>query len=313
MIATTLVLLPLFFVMGVGFFAGRTQRLDTHHMTGINRVLIDFTLPAALFTGTVQTPRDELLRHAPLLFALLLVFVGFWLLGNFIARVLFHHHAGAAVLQATAFAFPNTGFMGVPILGGLFGASSVVTVAMATVLGTLVFIPSAVIILEIMHSAQHHHELHWRTIVFDAFGNAARAPLVWAPILGAVLVLAGITLPREILNMLNLLGGVTSGLAMFAAGLVLAAYRLRVNFEIVVNTFLKMFAQPLAMLLLVRALGIADPLAQQGVILSALPTPVLSTILAARYGTYQSEASSTLVLTSVALLAMLPLWRIILG
>ena len=314
MIATTLVvLLPLFFVMGVGFFAGRTQRIDAHQMTGINRVLVDFTLPAALFTGTVQTPRAELLRHAPLILALLVAFVAFWLLGNFLGRALFHHHAGAAVLQATTLAFPNTGFMGVPILGGLFGATSVVTVAIATVLGTLVFIPSAVIILEIMHNAQHHHETHWLTIFLNAFGNAARAPLVWAPIVGAVFVLLGITLPREILNMLNLLGGVTSGLAMFAAGLFLAAYRLRVNFEILVNTFLKMLAQPLCMLLLVRALGITEPLAQEGVILCALPTPVLASILAARYGTYQAEASSTLVLTSLVLLALLPMWRIVLG
>src|SRR5580765_4363049 len=107
---TLFVLLPLFFVMGVGYWAGRTKRLDRHQMTGINRVLVEFTLPAALFTGTVQTPRAELLEHAPLIFALLLAYVVFWVVGNLLGRFLFHHHAGASVLQATAVAFPNTGF-----------------------------------------------------------------------------------------------------------------------------------------------------------------------------------------------------------
>lgn len=315
MIETTLlVILPLFFVMGIGYYAGKSHRLDRHQMAGLNRVLVDFTLPAALFTGTVQTPRAELLRHLPLILALLLVFVGFWLIGNFIGRVFFRHTAGEAVLQATAIAFPNTGFMGVPILGGLFGATSVVTVAIATVLGTLVFIPTAVIVLEMTrNAAAHTSDSKLRDLVLPAFVNAARSPLVWAPMVGAGLVLVGIGLPRELLTVLSFLGSPTAALAMFSAGLTLAAYPLRINPEIGVNAFLKMVAQPLVMLVLVSTLGITGLLAQEGVLMCALPTPVLSTILATRYETYRSEASSTLVLTSLVLLVMLPVWRIVLG
>lgn len=315
MIETTLlVLLPLAFVMGLGYFARRTKRVDQHQMLGINRVLIEFALPAALFTGTVQTPRAALLEHAPLILALVVAFLVFWLIGNAVARVLFHHEPGAAALEATTIAFPNTGFMGVPILGGLFGATSVVTVAIATVLGALMFVPIAVIILEITHHRRAHPAgTRLRELVVPAFANAARSPLVWGPILGAALVLGGVIVPHEILNMLNLMGSVTSGLAMFAAGLTLAAYPLRVNFEIGVNTFLKMIAQPLLMLLLVSAFGVTGELAKAGVILCALPTPVLATILATRYQTYAAEASSTLVLTSLVLLVMLPVWRFVLG
>lgn len=314
MLQTTLfVLLPLFFVMGVGYFAGHTQRLDRHQMTGINRILVEFTLPAALFTGTIQTPRAELVQQAPLILALLLAFVVIWGIGIAAARIAFHHHAGAAVLEATAVAFPNTGFMGVPILGGLFGATSVVTVAIATVLGVLVFVPTAVTVLEITRRRRDKSAPAVRSpfldVVAPAFIDAARSPLVWAPILAAVLVLSGVILPTEIVNILNLLGSITSGLAMFAAGLVLAAYPLRLNFEIGLNTFLKMLAQPLFMLGIMALLGITGQRAQEGVILCALPTPVLSTILASQYDTYQSEASSTLVLTSLVLLVMLPVWR----
>lgn len=314
MIQTTiLVLLPLFFVMGLGYFAGRTRRLDLHQMAGLNRVLVEFALPAALFTGTVITPRAELLQHGPLILALVTVYVVFWLLGNVLARVLFHHTAGEAVLQATAIAFINSGFMGVPILGGLFGASSIVTVAIASVIGMLTFIPAAVIILEMEQGRREvHASKHRRAIVLPAFWNAARAPLVWAPILAAVLILMGVIVPPEILAMLNLIGSATAGLAMFVAGLTLTMYPLRVDREALVNTFLKMLAEPAAMLFLVSAFGVASTLAQQGVILTALPAPVLATILATRYNTYQSEASSALVLSSLAMLVTLPLWMLVL-
>lgn len=312
--ATVFILLPLFFVMGVGYFAGRTKRIDQHQMAGINRVLVDFTLPATLFTGTVQTPRDELVRHGPLILALFIAYVVLWLAGNVLGRGLFHHDAGESVLQGTAVGFPNTGFMGVPILGGLFGPASVVTVAIATVLGALFFVPIAVIVLELVkrkHGQGSEAKMH--ELVVPAFVNAARAPLVWAPILGAILVLVGITLPAELLAMLNLLGSITGGLAMFAAGLSLAAYRLHLNFEIGLNTFLKMLVQPVLMLGLVSVLGITGILGQEGVILCALPTPVLATILAMRYETYQAQVSSTLVLTSLVLLVTLPIWRFVLG
>lgn len=315
MIQTTVfVLLPLFFVMGAGYLAKRTNRIDHHQMLGINRVLVEFTLPAALFTGTVQTPRAELVQHGPLMLALLIAYLVLWLIGSAAGHFLFHHNAGESVIQATAVAFPNTGFMGVPILGGLFGAASVVTVAIATVLGALVFVPIAVIVLEIKkRHVTHADETHnLQNVIVPAFVNAARSPLVWAPILGAILVLLGFIVPPEILVMLNLLGSITSGLAMFAAGLVLAAYPLQLNFEIGLNTFLKMLVQPLLMLVVMSALGITGLKAQEGIILVALPTPVLSTILATQYATYRSEASSTLVLTSLVLIVMLPLWRFLL-
>ncbi len=311
------VLLPLFFVMGVGYYAGRSKRIDHQQMVGINRVLVDFALPATLFTGTVQTPRAELLRLGPLLFALFVSFLVFWVVGLAASRFLFRHDAGQGVLQATTIAFPNTGFMGVPILGGLFGQESLVLVAISTVMGALMFIPVAVIVLEMSRNRQTGsenaaHRSMVRELVLPAFANAARAPLVWAPILGAVLVLLGVTMPTPILAMLNLLGSITPGLAMFTAGLTLAAYPLRLNVEVGFNTLLKMIAQPLVMLGLVTILGITGTIAEIGVLLCALPTAVLATILATRYETYQSASSSTFVLTSLVLIAILPVWRIVL-
>jgi predicted permease len=311
---TLLVVLPLFFVIALGYLAGRRQLLDAHQAAGVNRILVEFALPAALFTGTVQTPRAALLQLAPLVTALLAIYATFWLLGNGLARGFFGHSSGAAVIQATTVAFPNTGFMGVPILGGLFGASSVVSVAIATVLGTLTFIPVAIMLLE-MERGKHADGTpkHWREVLAPAFLNAARAPLTWAPLLAAALVLLNVQVPPEILAMLNLIGGVTAGLAMFAAGLTLAMFPLRVNAEIVVNAFVKMILQPAAMLLLVRAMGMSSPLDAQAVILTALPTPVLATILATRYHVYRFEATSTFVFSSLCLLVTLPLWMLVLG
>jgi predicted permease len=239
-------------------------------------------------------------------------------MGFGLGRLVFHHDIGTSALQATMIAYPNTGFIGVPVLGALFGEFGVVAVALATVLGMLLFIPVTVILLELTHPrrsshAPPHGRLLWRTVALPAFVNAARQPLVWAPLLAAALSLAGVGLPPLFLNMLNLLGGITTGLAMFAAGLTLAAFPLRLNFEIGASAAGKMLFQPALMLGLAAIFGLMGVAEDTAVVICALPTGILPTILAARYETYRAEASSTLVLTSLVLLVILPPLRVWLG
>ena len=60
--------------------------------------------------------------------------------------------------------------------------------------------------------------------------------------------------------MLMLIGSTTSGASIFLAGLIIAAYEIKLSAEIIMNTLIKMVAQPLLMAVLVMALGIANPL-----------------------------------------------------
>jgi malonate transporter len=39
-------IVPLFFVMGLGYFAGWLRDIDNPHVTELNALVMDFTLPA---------------------------------------------------------------------------------------------------------------------------------------------------------------------------------------------------------------------------------------------------------------------------
>jgi predicted permease len=51
------VLLPVLFVMALGFFAGRMKQFDKDQVQGLNALVITFALPASLFVGIVTTPQ----------------------------------------------------------------------------------------------------------------------------------------------------------------------------------------------------------------------------------------------------------------
>ena len=61
-----LALAPVFFVMALGYGAGRFGIVENHHVDGFNTLVMSFALPASLFAATASAPRGELLVQAPL-------------------------------------------------------------------------------------------------------------------------------------------------------------------------------------------------------------------------------------------------------
>jgi predicted permease len=59
--------------------------------------------------------------------------------------------------------------------------------------------------------------------------SGLKSPLLWAPILGIAVVLASIHLPAVVTSCFELIGSATSGVAVFAVGLVLASHPVRLS------------------------------------------------------------------------------------
>lgn len=113
--AILLALAPVFFVMALGYGAGRLGVVDNRHVDGFNALVMDFALPASIFVATASAPRDETLAQAPL-FAIfggvmLAVYLGWYAF----ARI----SGGAAarlILSAQAFR-PDWKVIGATIMG----------------------------------------------------------------------------------------------------------------------------------------------------------------------------------------------------
>jgi malonate transporter len=65
-------LVPIFVVMGLGYFAGWVRDVDNHHVAELNALVMDFALPCALFVATATTSRSMILEQWPLLLVLVI-------------------------------------------------------------------------------------------------------------------------------------------------------------------------------------------------------------------------------------------------
>jgi predicted permease len=302
------VLLPVLFVIALGFFAGRAKQFDKDQVQGLNALVITFALPASLFVGIVTTPRSSLLAAGPFVIVLLIAFIGLFVAVALFSVFVLRRGAGAAAVQATCIAFGNVTFIGLPILTPLFGSSSTFAVAIAALILQVTLVPLMVTMLEYEQQLSAGGETHGVvTLVAKSLLGSLRQPVVLVPLLGISLLLIGLSVPKQLVNMLNLIGSATSGVAVFVAGLIIAAYHVKVTVEIAANTLVKMIVQPILMVLLVTAFGIGKPLGSEAILICALPTAVIPVMLALRYRVYEAEAASTLLLTTFTMIVVVPI------
>jgi malonate transporter and related proteins len=308
------VLLPVFFVMALGYWAGRTKRFDADQTRGLNDLVMTFALPSLMFVATVTTTRSEIISESFLLIALLIAFLGLFIAVTLFSMSVLRHDIGAAGLQAFLITFPSVAFFGIPIFKGLFGEGSLLSITSATVLGNVTIVPLAVVLLEI--HAQHSMRSEAKTlgaVIWRGIANSLSKPMVWAPLLGALFVLLNIDSPNEIDAMLSLVGSTTGGASLFLAGLIIASYSIKINRDVLLNICGKMILQPALMALLVFLLAIPNPLGREGILMCAIPASAVAPILAARYQVYEVESASTVVLDSLLMVVTFTIIVLITG
>lgn len=302
------VLLPVLFVVGLGFWAGRAKKFDSDQVAGLNELVLDFAFPALLFVGIVRASRAALFEELPFVSALLIAALGLFVAIALVSVFALRHSLGAAAIQSISVAYSNASFAGIPILTPLFGPASLLTIATAALIFNITLVPITVTMLEYQRQrTAGGAKPSLRTLIARSVSDSLRRPYVWAPLLATILVLCDVRVPTEIENMFELIGSTTAGVALFVAGLILAAYRIKLTPEILGNVSVKMIVQPVLMALLVAAFAIGKPVGSEAILICSISTAVICPMLAVRYKMYEAEAASTFLLTTLAMIVVVPL------
>jgi malonate transporter and related proteins len=289
-------LTPVAFVILLGWLAGRSGIVAASASSELAVLVLDFCLPAELFIGTASATPSQL-DDWRFFVAIAIGLLAIYLLALAVALLVFRHRVDASALQALNGAFPNMAFMGIPVLTAVIGPSAVLPVVIGNLVSSLVLLPLTLALLEAGKSGGRGHQ--GLIVVWHSVLGSIRQPLVIAPVLGVVVALSAWHLPVALHNSFTLLGSATSGVALFALGLLLTGETLKLSFSAVLNTVTKNLVQPLAIWLLVLLLDMPGEYRRELILLGALPTATITTMLALRYKVYTSESNATVLLSTV--------------
>jgi len=310
--AIAVVTTPFFGLVACGWLAARLGVLPLSAIPGLNAFTLYFALPALLFRlGAGGSLLHGLSATALLVYgaAALLMIALVWRIERPQRRTL------DAAFAALTTVFPNSGFMGLPLLMGLLGASAAGPIACTLLVD--IFIASS-ICLALAHAAEHAG--HPLQAARDALRPVLGNPLPWAIAAGAAASLSGWA-PRGALDQsLQMLAQAASPVALFALGAMVERARhapapaaspqnlkplsaAPATAPITALALLKLVVHPLLVGLLGRAAqALGMPLSQPAwlalVLTAALPCASNVLLLAERHGANAGRFARLVVATT---------------
>ena len=294
---------PFFALVLCGYIAARRGLLPQAAIPGLNSFVLYFALPCLLYRFGASTPITELLDGS-LVAVYLLCALGMVGLTIAITRKgsINWNDASFGALVA---AFPNTGFMGVPLLVALLGAKAAGP-AIVTIVVDLLVTSSLCIALSRLDSA----DIHGVEIAAQkALQGVLLNPLPWAILLGALTSGLQLSLPVPVMQTVGLLADAASPVALFTIGAVLA----RSQMNSATPTPLLHYA-PIALIKLVlhpvlvglvglAAIALGLPLDRFAltvvVLVAALPSASNAALLAERFGADSGRIARIILLSTV--------------
>ncbi|MGJ7496833.1 AEC family transporter [Variovorax sp. RT4R15] len=314
MLHVFLVTFPFFALIAAGYAAARRRVLPLEAIPGLNIFVLYFALPCMLYRFGASTPIGQLLDGNVALVwglaALLLVGAVVALTRN--ERIGWNDASFGALVAA----FPNTGFMGVPLLATIVGAQAAGPVII-TIIFDMVITSSLCIALSRLDGADEHGASKaMRQALRGVFVN----PMPWAILLGALASALQFRLPGPIDRTVAMLADAASPAALFTIGAVLARSALMAKGvrragalrDVLPVVAIKLVVHPLLVLGLGwLAIAVGLPLRPSAlgvlVLVAALPSASNVSMLAERFGADNGRIARIILWTTVAAFFSFPL------
>ena len=303
-LAILLATFPFFALVLCGYVATRRGVLPQAAIPGLNTFVLYFALPCMLYRFGSTTPIRQLLDPAVIGVYLLcaLIMVSFTVAVTVSHRIDWNNASFGALVAA----FPNTGFMGVPLLVALLGPKAAGT-AIITILVDLVITTSLCIALSRLDGADKHGA---GVAVRNALKGMLVNPMPWAILLGAFTSALGLELVKPLLQTTALLADSASPVALFSIGAVLARSQMTSTdptplAEYVPVALKKLVLHPLLVLLVgSAAIRLGVPIDKFSltviVLVAALPSASNVSLLAEKFGANNGRIAR-IILVSTAL------------
>ena len=299
-----LITFPFFALVLCGYLAVRRAMLPQAAIPGLNSFVLYFALPCMLYRFGASTPIAQLLDVSLVLVYALCAML---MVGLTIA---FSRRRGRmgwndAAFGALVAAFPNTGFMGVPLLVALLGAQAAGP-AIVTITVDMLLTSSLCIALSRLDGAGEHGVAR---AVRLALRGVLVNPLPWSIALGALASAMAFELPKPLMSTVGMLADAAAPVALFTIGAVLARSQMNSKkrptvMDYVPVALIKLVLHPLLLGGIgLGAIALGLPLDRFAltvvVLVAALPSASNVAMLAERYGADNGRIARIILLSTV--------------
>ncbi len=310
MLAIVNVILPVFALMVLGYSAVRFRLFPAEGVRGLVMFVNNFATPCLLFYAMATSDFTTTFNWSVIgsfYAGALVVFAS----GILISQHVFKDRPGESVASGFSGTFTNTVLIGIPILQRAYGEDALVTAFSIIAFHASMLITLGMLVMEFARrDGAALHKTLW-----VAFQRIIANPLLWGIALGVAVNLLNIGLIEPVNAFVTMMAAAVTPAALFGLGGALNEYRLSDSWaQSLAMSLLKLLVQPAAVFAVAHlGFGLTGLPLQVAVMMAALPTGSNALLFAQRYQTLASEATATIVFSTLAFVGTATAWLALLA
>ena len=289
-------MLALAILIMTGYYIGRRHLLDDHSMGQISYLIGHVFNPMLMISASLSADSSGDMRQWLIVLAIAFTVFVVLILLSYVIAPLFDRSKGQKEMFQLMLIFGNLGYMGIPVVKGVYGESYTFYV--------LAFMMC--------------YNFFYYTFAMALFNGGLRKdslrgmlnPGTISGIVAIFIVLFHISLPAFLATSIDYLGGLTSPLAMLAVGYTVSQSDLRAiftNVRIIIFTILRMILLPLLCIPLLKLLPLSQEIIGVCLIEIAMPVGNLILIGGTEKGIDCTNCSASIIMTTLLSVITLPL------
>lgn len=281
-------------MMMVGVILRKTKIITDEVNRGLSNILMNVALPCMILYSFNFKFSTNMFKGAVMIF----LYSALIHIALIILSQIFYYKFKDSEKNVYTFAtvFSNCGFVGYPVIQGIYGSVGVFYTSIFTIPFNLFMYSYGVMLFTGEKDFKNMKK------------NLINMPLICI-LLGTIIFLFSIRLPELVINTLGSIGNMTTPLSMFIIGAMLADVSVKDVFKdltIYYVNFIKLIAAPILIYFALKFLAADKTLLYICVILVSMPTASLIGVLAERYNVNKAIASKCAFLTTIMSLFTIP-------
>jgi auxin efflux carrier (AEC) len=295
-------IIPIIIMIAIGYFFKRIGVLKADNAIALNKIVINIAIPSLIFLAIYDIDLSILPVITPIPFICIFIGVLSGLIAYVFATIKKYPKKTRWSIVLTAAMF-NSGFLGYPIVLGVFGVEGLVR-AVFYDLGSMILFISFGVLLLLIYGGKYTTILK-RALIFPPLLSVA---------LALILNFINIDVGFIVSNTLDYLSGAAIPLIMISLGLSLEFRGIKENIGAVFSvSIIKLIIAPLIASIIVLVLGMGSLERQVTIIEAAMPSAMLSLVLAITYDLDIKTTAACIFASTILSLITIPLILLILS
>lgn len=294
--AIEITIIPIVLMIGLGYFLKRIDFLSEKDIDPLNKIVMYILMPCMIFSALYSADMSLLPTLGILPFVILTASIGSGVISYIVLKRLHYDDKKIWSVLVTVM-IANTAFMGYPVNLGVYGHPGFLRAIFCDLATTCMFLLLSFVLV-----------LKFGGTVKRAFREILLFPPLWAVVLGISFNLLNIPIGPVLDKTVNYLADGAIPLIMISLGLSIELGGLaRSKAMVIFTSIVKLGVFPLIALIVVSLLGLTGLQHDVGIIEAAMPSGMLSLLLAITYKLDYELTSDCILINTVISLITLPI------